>query len=586
MGIIRVLPEAIANKIAAGEVIERPASVVKELVENALDAGATVIEIEIAHGGKSLIRVADNGAGMGREDAELAFARHATSKLAHVEDLWRLTSLGFRGEALPSIAAVSRLRLATARPDDESGTEVRIEGGRPVSVGPCAPRRGTVVEVRDLFFNTPARRKFVRSDATELGHVVDGISNLAFAHLGVRFALTGGPSTLLDVLPTDRARTRAAGLLGEEMARQCLELDGRTGGTRVRGLIGTPAIARANRSGQRWFVNRRWVRALSLSYALQDGYYGLLMHGRFPTALIFLEIDPQRVDVNVHPTKQEVRLSNEADVKTFLRDLVSQRLRQEPSLAPRLAPSTARATSIAGQDPAGPAAPLLADVAPAGRLFTLREPPRLYAASSPEPQPIPLREGLKVTRLLGQVHQTYLVAETEEGMLVIDQHAAHERVMFEALSANLRAAQVERQPLLMDAVLELHPREVERFTAALPLLSRIGFEIEPFGERAYVIRACPAILGDQDPVTFLRTALDQQEEGAMRTAVETRTDTLAAFIACKRRSVRAHDSMAPEAASALVRRLARCENPFTCPHGRPTILTLTAADLARQFKRT
>jgi DNA mismatch repair protein MutL len=339
MGVIRVLPDAVANTIAAGEVVERPTSVVKELVENALDAGATAVHVEIRHGGTSFIQVSDNGCGMSAEDVPLAFERHATSKIAGAEDLLRIRSLGFRGEALPSIAAISRTRLITARAEDATGTQIQLDGGRRVLLTSCPPRAGTLVEVRDLFFNTPARRKFLRSDATETGHILDMIVRLALAHWRVRFRLATPARVLLETEPARGFDERARAVFGGETARHLLPVEGESHGVRVTGLIGKPFIARANRSGQHWYVNGRWVRALPLSIALQEGFAGFLMHGQFPVSVLFVELDPQQVDVNVHPTKQEVRLSDERALKRLLAGLIAQRLRQEPDLSPRLQPS-------------------------------------------------------------------------------------------------------------------------------------------------------------------------------------------------------------------------------------------------------
>lgn len=579
-GIIHVLPETVANKIAAGEVVERPASVVKELIENSLDAGAESVEIEIAHGGKSLIRISDDGSGMNRKDAELAFQRHATSKILEAEDLLTIKSFGFRGEALPSIAAVSRVKLVTGIEGDFAGTEIQIEGGIKRSVSDCLLRTGTMIEVRDLFFNTPARRKFLKSDAVEMGHVLDMVSNLAFANLGVRFFLKSGTRVLLDLPPVRTAMERAGFVFGEEPAKHLLAIEGEVKGIRFSGLIGKPFISRANRSGQIFFVNRRWVKTLSLGYALQDGFYGLLMDGKFPVSVIFLEVDPERVDVNVHPTKQEVKLSNESEIKSFLRKIVADRLMKEQDLAPTLQLKLGQ-PRIFGKEDA-----VAGEFALHEGVSSVREPESGYF---PESAPaagaaISLKEKFQITRVLGQVHNMFVVAETEEGFLLVDQHAAHERIMFEAFSKNFRSGNPEQQTLLMDEILEIHPKQVDLFKQLLPNLKQVGFEIESFGEVSFIIRAYPAVLKEA-PVAFIKNCLEQREEGKIRTSADNQTNEIAALIACKKKSVKAHDALQPEAVWALLQNLAQCENPFSCPHGRPTFLKFTVPELERQFKR-
>ena len=578
MGTIQVLPERIANKIAAGEVVERPASVVKELIENALDAKATSIELEIQHGGKSLIRLSDNGIGMDRADAKTAFQRHATSKIISLEDLNRIGSYGFRGEALPSIAAVSRTRLITRPKGASAGTEVVITGGILDGVKDCPCSPGTIIEVRDLFFNTPARRKFMKSDTTELGHVQELVSHMALCALGVRFVFRVGEKTIFDLPATDDFRIRAAALFGEEIAAGLLEIRAQEDGVELHGLIGKPALNRANRSGVSLFINRRWVKALSLSYALQAGYHGLLMHGRFPVALLFLNLDLERVDVNVHPTKQEVRISNEAQVTGLIERSVKEGLGRAGNLAP------ARNYTLHSGG---------ATERPWGVLFEKPGLPSLQSVETDAPiqaaaadSEILFKGTLCVTKILGQIHNTFLVAETEEGWMIVDQHAAHERIMFEALMKSLQDGQVEKQNLLLDEVLELHPKHHDLFTGSLPMLARLGFEIEEFGEKTFVIRALPAVFGKADPIQLLTSFLEEQEDGKSRTVLEDQKETVAALCACKKQSVKARDPLDLHSIRKLLERLARCENPFSCPHGRPVFFTQSFSDLERQFKRT
>lgn len=583
MGIVHVLPEHVANKIAAGEVVERPASIVKELVENALDAGAGSVEIAIKNGGKSLVRVSDDGCGMSEEDARLAFVRHATSKIAKEEDLTRIASFGFRGEALPSIAAVSRTRLVTCREGESAGTEVAIEGGHLLYCKGSAPRKGTLVEVRDLFFNTPARRKFLKADTTETGHIADAVSHFALAKPAIRFALESAGRKVLDVAPMRDSLERARAVFGDGIAKNLLEFDARAEGIRVFGLLGKPFIARANRTGQVFFVNQRAVRALSLSYALLEGYHGLMLEGQFPVAVLFFELDLERVDVNVHPTKQEVKISEEGEIKSFLKKAVTERLAKERDLAPHL---RLAAGGTSAPKPREPAYEKQAEFVQAAAL-SVSEPP--FEASFAQPaalaEPVVIKENLKITKILGQVHNTFLVAETEEGMMVIDQHAAHERVMFEVLLKGLREGTPETQGLLVEEVLEVHPRQKDFLEQSMPFLSKVGFELEPFGENAYVIRSYPAIFKDASPSLALRTFLEEREEGKLSSGLEREQEEVAALIACKRKSVTAFDPLTGPSMEALLARLARCENPLNCPHGRPTLIRLSFSDLERQFKR-
>lgn len=587
MGKIHVLSEHVANKIAAGEVIERPASIVKELVENSLDAGADRIEIEVKHGGKSLIRVADNGSGMTAADAQLALQRHATSKIEKAEDLDSIVSFGFRGEALPSIAAVSRFTLQTRTPESGTGTELVVEGGSLVKAKECPAAVGTVIEVRDLFFNTPARRKFMKQDTTEFGHILDAVTCIALANLQVRFVLVSNSETVLDLVPTQALEVRAAAVLGEAWSEQTLPIQNAMPHIKLSGLIGKPSLASGNRGQQFLFINKRWVKAYGLSYGLQAGYHGVLMQHQFPAAILFLELNPQHVDVNVHPTKQQVRLSHEALIKSLIEKTVAAALKENGDLVPSFRERDDRPVELPAtrfQEPnfgfeqrmATPNAPLKVAEAVAADVVTQQ----VNAF-----QPLSIGKGLKVTRVLGQVHRTYILAETEEGYIVVDQHAAHERVMFEALMKNFNSQQPTSQGLLMEEVLELHPRQVEVLKKSLAFLAKLGFEIEPFGEKAFVVRAVPSSLRDENPLTLIKQFVDEKEAGKSQTRLKGAQEDIAAMIACKRRSVKAADPLTLPAMQGLLEQLARCENPFNCPHGRPSIMKYSLADLEKQFKR-
>jgi DNA mismatch repair protein MutL len=588
MGLIHILPETIANKIAAGEVIERPASIVKELIENSLDAGAKSIEVAIRHGGKSLIRVSDDGSGMSPDDAELAFQRYATSKISTAKDLERIGSYGFRGEALPSIAAVSRVKLQTRNGASDAGVEIEIEGGKSSGARQASCRKGTIIEVRDLFFNTPARRKFMKADSTEAGQVIDTVSNLALSRLDVQFVLKSADKTIFDLLPGENLKARAASIFGETEAQHLLEIQAQVGAVGVRGLIGKPQICRANRTGQIYFINQRLIKSSSLSFAIQAGYHGLLMHGQFPVAVLLFDLDLERVDVNVHPTKQEVRISNEAEIKSIIKNIIAQRLADEGDLAPQIPTTAGFAPQIQNEIKSWlSATPSATRVDIQTERLSFSEPAASYNVHSPMPlaESISLKDKLQITKVLGQIHNTFIIAETDEGYMIIDQHAAHERVMFEVLLKNFETEQPARQGLLIEEILQLPAKHEEALKESLSLLNKLGFEIEEFGQGSFIIRSVPAILEGEAAVPLLKTFLEEKEDGKVSTDLEKQQENIAALIACKKRSVRAFDPLNAVALKTLLERLAQCENPFSCPHGRPTFFKQTFLELERQFKR-
>lgn len=591
MGVIKVLPEIIANRIAAGEVIERPASIAKELIENSLDAGAKTVEITIRHGGKSLIRITDDGIGMTPEDAELAFVRHATSKIQVADDLNSIHSFGFRGEALPSIGAVSRVTMKTRVKDAAEGVEVVIEGGVTKSVKPCGCKAGTTIEIRDLFFNTPARRKFMKTDNTELGHLTDTVSNIALSRLDSRFVFKSADRTVFDVVAGETLQRRAASVLGDDLSRHMIEIEGEANNIRVSGIIGKPHCARANRNGQTLFINGRWVKSFSFSYALQAGYHGLLMHGQYPIAVLNVEVDPGRVDVNVHPTKQEVRISNESQIKTLIKETVSEALSKETDMAPPVVaprtpyPSLQDAWKSTGSSSQPATQKSWGDAYTTHKAAASMTP--TFQVKTPEPlqETITVREKLRITKVLGQIHGTFILAETEEGLVIIDQHAAHEKVQFETLMRAFNSGSPVSQRLLMDEMIEFKPGQKEDLEEALPLLRKLGFDLDFFGDNTLVVRALPATFEKEHPEQLLRSFLEQREAGHMSTDLERHQEEIAALVACKRKSVKAHDAMTAESMQSLLEQLAQCDNPFSCPHGRPSFLNFTFDELEKQFKR-
>ncbi len=578
LGRIRVLDDHLVNRIAAGEVVERPASVVKELVENSLDAAATRIEIRLVGGGKRQIRVADDGAGMDRDDALLALERHATSKLSRFEDLDAIATLGFRGEALPSIAAVSRLLLRTAARDGE-GTEVAVRAGRILAVRDAGVPRGTWIEVDGLFFNVPARRKFLRADATELGHVVRLIGRCALAHPDVTFRLEHEGRTLLDAPPARGAAERAAQVLGAETARRLVPFSLERGGVRAHGLAGRPADALPRRDAQHLFVNGRPVQDRILTHAVAEAYGNTQARDRFPALILFVEADPARVDVNAHPQKLEVRFAGAGEIHDLVREAVASALGRDaaiPSLAD-LRPdgrSSSTATAVleylASHEGPAEAGRSSGDPAPARDLF---EP-----GGREDALPGPLVP-------LAQYRESYILAEDRDGVVVVDQHAAHERVLFERYLAEADDDRVEVQPLLFPVVVELAPHERVVLEGEIGEFRRLGLVVEPFGGGAVRLEAIPAVASGLDPARLLHELLG--EAGRARsaaTAVAPLRRRLVTTAACQA-AIKVNHRLEREQMQALLDALARTKSPTTCPHGRPVLFRLTLEEVERAFRR-
>lgn len=595
MNKIHILSEKVANKIAAGEVVERPVSIVKELVENAIDSGATSIEITVHHGGKSLIRIADNGCGMSPQDAELAFKRHATSKIKSDEDLTKIESFGFRGEALPSISAVSRMTLVTKPADAETGTEIWVVGGALAKVKEASASNGTTVEVRDLFFNTPARRKFLKQDSTEYGHIYEFVASAALAKPSIRFLFQNQEKVIWELPANQSLRERVQTVLGADWDEMLIPVESQIPHVRVHGFITKPEFARGNRLTQYLFVNGRWVKSFAVSYALEAGYHGFLMHGKHPAAVLFVDVHPEYVDVNVHPTKQQVRLSGETSIKSMIQNAVAAALRQSPDLRPTLTDKPAAAFPVKSGFSSAPILPgtekqpgLKTEESGSDWENLLKAPP-VTVESAREPQPVawtaPLSSKFQVTKVLGQIHGTFIVVETSEGYVVIDQHAAHEKVQYEQLCKNLESAEPVSQRLLLEEMLELTPRHFALYEETADFLKKTGFDIEIFGERTLVVRAIPHALAGDTARQTLMSFFEEKETGQAGVRLENYRAELAAMLACKTQSVKAHDPLTMDEMKKLVERLASCEEPFHCPHGRPSMLKYSFAELERQFKR-
>jgi DNA mismatch repair protein MutL len=593
---IRRLPETTANRIAAGEVVERPAAAVKEMVENALDAGARRIAVTLEGGGMDRILVEDDGCGMGPEDLALAVERHATSKLPEEATLFRIATLGFRGEALPSIGAVARLTI-TSRPAGGDAHRIAVEGGRVADVAPASGAPGTRVEVRDLFFATPARRKFLRHPRAEAEHAIDAVRRLALAWPAVAFRVETDGREALN-LPAADWETRIRHILGPDFAAAAVPVEAVTTVLDLRGLAALPSHTRATGAAQHLVVNSRPVRDPLLRVALRVAYRDVIEAGRHPAAALFLDIPPESVDVNVHPMKTELRFRDGDQVKSALISALRRALSvgagaavAVPSLPPSMRAAGFAEASLSLAPP--PAAPLvqralgLAAPPPASRAIfeerasrgmdTPGAPREVVVERAPDAHPL--------GRAVAQILDTYIVAEAADGaLLLVDQHAAHERLTHEALAAQLVEGGVRAQPLLLPAVVDLPAGEAERLLGAADLLARLGLEIEGFGAGAVLVRALPALLGAPDPARLLKDLADQLAESGDAAALRDRLDAAVARLACHG-SIRAGRRLRPEEMDALLRQMEATPRAATCSHGRPTVLRLDAAALERMFGR-
>jgi DNA mismatch repair protein MutL len=606
MPTIRRLTPELINHIAAGEVVERPASVVKELVENAIDAGARSIEIALAAAGRELIAVSDDGAGMTTEDVRLAFEHHATSKLASLEDLDRIGTLGFRGEALPSIAAVARVRVTTTAAGAASGVELELEGGGMERVREIGGPRGTRVEVRDLFFNTPARKKFLRAPATELGKIQEIVTEQALAHPSIAFRLVHQQRELVRAPAAATLRERTAQLFGVEWAGSLLEIDGATEGLALRGLISAPPTSWPHRRFQHWSVNRRPIRSPLLTHALYEGYLSLLRRGQHPAAVLQLTLDPAQVDVNVHPGKLEIRFARPQPVHVLVRDAVADRIGPPAGLAGppvRQTDAPPDRTEITGD----------------GGASLLREPAAGYARGASggrvertEPSTGSLFSA-PIIEPLGQLYQTYIVAVVEGTLELIDQHAAHERWLFEALMTEWTAAlasggssrtggeRIEEgqagasacagvlvaQPRLVPQTISLPAEVVTRLADRLPLLAQMGLDCEPFGRDAVIVRSTPAILADVELAPFLTDLAEEwlEQDGDLTVPDARRLIYVTAATMACHGAIKANQSLSREEMRALLIRLQERPLAPTCPHGRPLRVSFDRAHLEKLFHR-
>jgi DNA mismatch repair protein MutL len=627
VGRIRVLSDTVANKIAAGEVVERPASVVKELIENSLDAGATELRIEVESGGRKLIRVADNGCGMLRDDALLAFERHATSKLSDVRDLLSIATLGFRGEALPSIASVSRLVLETRSADETTGATVEINGGKLLRCDEYPGPQGTTIAVRDLFFNVPARKKFLRSDQTELAHIASLATHYSLAHPQKSFQLRHGANELLDVTPVETLRERVYQVFGNQTLEELIDLDfverelevvhAEERGSRVfalRGFVSGPQVQKLNRNSIFLFVNGRLIRDRVLLHSLSSAYHNLMPPACYPFALLFVDCDCEEVDVNVHPSKTEVRFRHGTFVHDFVRDAIRERLiaaRPVSSIPISTQPQAAADlpfsdfTQRIENQRFEPAPDIEAGVErpedlPVFTLKTGAAPERRFDFSEPVPPaahvpdthgPLPLGAeppqslaSLSDLRPLGQIHDSFIIAAGRDGLWIIDQHVAHERILFEKVLRQQAQGRVERQQLLMPILIELTAGQQIEYAQIAGELDRAGFDSEPFGQRTIAVKGAPAGVGPGDIEKLVFEILEIVEGELPKVSVDDLRRAMAASIAC-RAAIKINMRLDQAKMEWLLTQLAATECPMSCPHGRPIALRYSTRDILKSFHR-
>ena len=607
---IHQLSETVINQIAAGEVVERPASVVKELVENALDAGAARVEVATAGGGLNLIRVTDDGCGMAADELPLAVARHCTSKLS--DDITDIRSLGFRGEALPSIGSVARLTIRSRPRDADAGAEITVDGGRIAPPRPVAANRGSLVEVRDLFFATPARLKFMKSTRAEANAISDVIRRIALAFPGVRFTLSGTDRSTLDLPATgpDDAGilARIAQVLGPDFGDNAIAIDAVRDGVALSGRVSIPSFTRANALQQYAYVNGRPVRDKMIASAIRGAFADVLPRDRHAVTVLFLSLDPALVDVNVHPAKADVRFRDPGLVRGLIVGSIRQALAEagiRPSTSAAEAMNAAfrpggfgaaRTTAFTGRvaeraapsfhgDPAwSPYAPLTGGFAEASQVAfdTLSVPSGETRADAPEPAVDALRNPLGAAR--AQVHENYIVAQTEDSLVIVDQHAAHERLVYEALKQAIGARPVPAQMLLLPEIVDLPEEDADRLAAHAPFLARLGLGIDRFGPGAVAVRETPAMLGETDVQQLVRDLADEIAENDTAETLSRRIEAIAATMACHG-SVRSGRRLRAEEMNALLRQMEATPGSGTCNHGRPTYIELKLADIERLFGR-
>ncbi len=572
---IQILSPELASQIAAGEVVERPASVVKELVENSLDADAKSITVTIEEAGRRLIEVADDGCGIPADEAPLALERHATSKLLSTDDLFRIATLGFRGEALASIASVARLTLTSRTDNDEAAMRIRVEGGKAEKPEQVGAPRGTVVRVENLFYNVPARLKFLKKDVTERRRIDALLTRYALAYPSVRFKFSQNGQATLQTSGNGDRRAILATLYGVEIAKDLLEVNAIEEDLKLTGFISPTSLTRSNRRDITFFINGRWVQDISLSTALIQAYHTMLMVGRYPLAAVFLELDPASVDVNVHPTKSEIRFQDPQRMFSFVQRSVRKAiLAYTPVPQMGIAPPAlwTERSSQSGIDPAWGFAS-----------EANQEPGNQDSGNAQSPETLDTIPTIPLLRLVGQIGSVYVIAEGPDGLYLIDQHAAHERVLFERLMAQREANTISSQSLLQPVVVPLPPEQATLLNEQIGILQKFGFEVEPFGPNTFQVRAIPSLFSGSDPAAALRVLVEDFEGD--ETPLQEKIEERIAARVCKRMAVKGGQTLSTDEQESLLRDLESCESPRTCPHGRPTMIHLSVDMLERQFGR-
>ena len=576
---IRKLPTVLINQIAAGEVVDRPASIVKELVENAIDAGSTRVDVQLEHGGRDLIRVSDNGCGIAADEIELAITPHATSKISEEADLAAIASLGFRGEALASIGSISHLSIKSRRKQDEEGASIEVDGGMMSTPRPVPMSGGTTVEVKRLFFNTPARRKFLKSDGAETTRVREVIQKLASSHNDVSFSLSSGDRLLLDY-PKTSPKERILSIVGTELDGELMEIEGRAEGITFWGLVGTPSVARPTSKHIRVHVNGRSITDSSITHALKEAFRGLIEPKRWPTAALFLEMEPTLVDVNVHPQKNEVRFRNKDVVWRLVHRTISSAL-EEKDFVPAYTPSEYPSAPARGGYGGGvQQAEFGASAIPS---FTTQNSGRSLGFDLPMETPLPTILGSDAVL---QVHKCFLVTQDDQGILIIDQHALHERVMFEEFMQRLSAGNLESQRLLVPDAVDADACQLEAIETYSPLLEKLGIELSASGPSSISVYALPTLLVSRNVngATFIRELLDVLGSNEFPTSEEEALAEIVDMMSCKA-AIKAGDHLSPRELADLLQKRKQIERGSSCPHGRPTTMRLSIEELEQRFGR-
>jgi DNA mismatch repair protein MutL len=586
MSRIKLLPETLASQVAAGEVVERPASVVKELVENSIDAGARNIEVRIHRGGISLIRVIDDGSGMDRDDALLSLERHATSKIDSVDDLVAISTLGFRGEALPSIASVSRLRLTTRERDAVVGTEIIVNGGRIEAVRDGGEAPGTQVEVRSLFFNVPARRKFLRAETTETRNIEHQFFLHALSHPAIGFTIVRDDKFSLQLPISSSLRDRVRDLYDSQVVEDLLEVIPGKASVRVSGWIGRAGVSRQTRNQQFVFVNGRPIESPLVTNALREGYHTALMKGQYPITFLSITLDPRDVDVNVHPAKREVRFRDSAKIHETVVDAVQRTLSDARKAWQGKFQSSSPLIPEGRQPTEQPiAAAEIMPSAPAGRAATVPEthdfaPPQIVESAREKESP----PNGSPFQIIGVLNRLYVLMENSEGLVLVDQHAAHERILFEELRRRMEEQGVPSQRMLLPQIFSLPPRDAEWVERNIATLQKMGIGVENFGGTSFRVDSLPSFLQVADAAAFLREVIDELITTSRTSSAMRLGEDMIATTVC-RHAIKANDALRYPEIEKLIRDLLACELPYCCPHGRPTMIQISLAELEKKFGR-